>query len=106
MLRYVALPFGKGGIIGGIMLGLGRALGETVAVFFVLKLVFDVNWYRILESEGGNVASLIVSKFTESTPEELQYLMAAGFVLFIGTLLVNMIATYIVEKNAGRYATL
>ena len=106
MLRYVALPFGKGGIIGGIMLGLGRALGETVAVFFVLKLVFDVNWYRILESEGGNVASLIVSKFTESTPEELQYLMAAGFVLFIGTLIVNMIATYIVEKNAGRYATL
>jgi len=106
MLRYVALPFGRGGILGGIMLGLGRALGETVAVFFVLKLAFRVNWYRILESEGGNVASLIVSKFGEATPDELQFLMAAGFVLFVGTLIVNMIATLIVEKNAGRYSTL
>jgi phosphate transport system permease protein len=106
MLRDVALPFGKGGLTGGIMLGLGRALGETVAVFFVLKLVFQTNWYRILESEGGSVASLIVSKFGESTNEELTYLLAAGFVLFMMTLLVNMIATYIVEKNTKSYATL
>lgn len=100
MLRYVALPFGRGGIIGGIMLGLGRALGETVAVFFVLKIVFDTNWYRIIESGGGSVATLIISRFGEvSGPFELQLLLAAGFFLFIGTLVVNMLANLIVSRT-------
>ena len=100
MLRYVALPFGRGGIIGGIMLGLGRALGETVAVFLVLKIVFDTNWYRIIESGGGSVATLIISRFGEvSGPFELQLLLAAGFFLFIGTLVVNMLANLIVSRT-------
>jgi len=102
MLRYVALPFGRGGIIGGIMLGLGRALGETIAVFFVLKIVFDVNLYQIIESGGGSIATLIVSKFGETSgPEEMQMLLAAGFFLFAGTLIVNAIANLIV-KRTGR----
>ena len=64
LLRYVALPYGRGGIVGGIMLGLGRALGETIAVFFVIKIVFDpVNYYQILESGGGSVATLIVARW-------------------------------------------
>ena len=69
MLRFVALPYGRGGIVGGIMLGLGRALGETIAVFFVLKIVFDVNWYHIIESGGGSIATLIVSRFGEVSGE-------------------------------------
>jgi phosphate transport system permease protein len=102
MLRYVALPFGRGGIIGGIMLGLGRALGETIAVFFVLKLVFDVNYYQILESGGGSIATLIIAKFGDASgPFETQVLLAAGFVLFVGTLIVNVIANLIV-KQTGR----
>jgi len=100
MLRYVALPFGRGGIIGGVMLGLGRALGETIAVFFVLKIVFETNWYQIVESGGGSVATLIVSRFGEVTgPFELQLLLAAGFFLFIGTLAVNVIANLIVNRT-------
>lgn len=100
MLRYVALPYGRGGIIGGVMLGLGRALGETVAVFFVLKLVYDINWYHVIESGGGSVATLIVSKFGETSgPFETQVLLAAGFFLFVGTLAVNVLANLIVSRT-------
>lgn len=100
MLRYVALPFGRGGIIGGIMLGLGRALGETVAVFFVLKIVFDINFYNIIESGGGSIATLIVSKFGETANDfEVDVLLAAGFFLFLMTLVVNMIANLIVART-------
>jgi phosphate transport system permease protein len=100
MLRYVALPYGRGGIIGGIMLGLGRALGETIAIFFVLKLVFDTNWFRIIESGGGSVASMIVSKFGEAESGlEIQSLLAAGFFLFVLTLIVNVIANLIVSRT-------
>ena len=100
MLRYVALPYGRGGVVGGIMLGLGRALGETIAVFFVLKLVYETNWDKIIESGGGSVATLIVSRFGEvSGPSELQLLLAAGFFLFIMTLAVNMIANLIVSRT-------
>ena len=100
MLRYVALPYGRGGIVGGVMLGLGRALGETIAVFFVLKLVYDTNWYHIIESGGGSVATLIVSRFGEvSSDYELNLLLAAGFFLFIMTLVVNVIANLIVART-------
>jgi phosphate transport system permease protein len=97
-IKTVVLPFGKSGVVGGAMLGLGRALGETVAVYLVLNLNFRYT-FRILESEGGNVASLIATRFGESTSEELTALVAAGFVLFLLTLSVNMIASAIVTKT-------
>lgn len=100
-IREVVLPYGRSGVVGGAMLGLGRALGETVAVYLLLNLVFRFN-YRILESEGGNVASLIATKFGEATPYELKALVAAGFVLFLLTLVVNMAASAIVQRNAPR----
>ncbi len=100
MLRYVALPFGRGGIVGGIMLGLGRALGETIAVFFVLKLVYDINWWNVLYSGGGSVATLIVAKFGDASGSlEQQVLLAAGFFLFAMTLGVNVIANLIVSRT-------
>jgi phosphate transport system permease protein len=100
MLRFVALPYGRGGIVGGVMLGLGRALGETIAVFFVLKIIFEVNWYQIIESGGGSVATLIVSRFGEVSGEfELSLLLAAGFFLFVMTLVVNVIANLIVART-------
>lgn len=101
MLRYVALPYGRGGLVGGVMLGLGRALGETIAVFFVIKIVFDpVNYYNIIESGGGSVATLIVSKFGEASGAyEIQLLLAAGFFLFMMTLVVNVIANLIVNRT-------
>jgi len=100
MLRYVALPYGRGGIVGGVMLGLGRALGETIAVFFVLKIVFETNWFRVIDSGGGSVATLIVSRFGEVSGNfELQILLAAGFFLFLMTLIVNVIANLIVSRT-------
>ena len=100
MIRYVVLPFGKGGVVGGAMLGLGRALGETIAVFFVLQLMYDkTNWIHILESYGGSVSSLIVSKFGEAQPLELSALFGAGLALFIVTLLANAAATTLVNRT-------
>jgi phosphate transport system permease protein len=96
--RKVILPTASGGIIGGVLLGLGRALGETVAVLYVLNISFDINWGQVLEARGGSVASMIISKFGEANPSEISALMAAGLVLFIFTLVINSIASYIVAK--------
>jgi phosphate transport system permease protein len=76
-------------------------MGETVAIYLVLNLYFLPN-FNILFSSGGNVASLIVSKFGEAGDLELQALMAAGLALFVVTLLVNFIADLIVRKTAKR----
>jgi phosphate transport system permease protein len=97
--RKVILPTAAGGIVGGVLLALGRAVGETVAIFFVLNLVFDeVNWFRIVLPEGGAIASLILSKFAEATADEVSALLAAGVVLFGFTLLINTLASFIVVK--------
>jgi phosphate transport system permease protein len=98
MIRAVVLPFGSSGVVGGAMLGLGRAMGETVAVFTVLNIVFQAN-FQILLGAGGNVASLIILKFGEASAEEIKALMAAGLILFILTLVVNMIADVIVNRS-------
>ena len=98
MLRAVAFPYARSGIVGGIMLGLGRAMGETVAVYTVLNIVYQVNWH-ILFSAGGNVASMILLKFGEASPYEIKALMAAGLVLFILTLIVNSLANVIVART-------
>jgi phosphate transport system permease protein len=96
-IRAVVLPFGLSGLVGGMLLGLGRALGETIAVLLTLNLVFAVK-FQVLASAGGNVASLIASKFGEAGPLELKALMAAGLVLFVLTLLVNFGASIIVGR--------
>lgn len=99
VLRRVILPTSAGGILGGVLLALGRAMGETVAIFFVLNLTYDrFNFFNILEPVGGNIASLILAKFGEAAPIEVEALMAAGVVLFIITLIINALASYIVQK--------
>jgi phosphate transport system permease protein len=97
--RKIILPVSASGITGGVLLGLGRALGETVAIFFVLNLVYDnFNWFNILEPGGGAIASLILGKFGEALESEVSALLAAGVVLFILTLIINSIAAFIVSK--------
>jgi phosphate transport system permease protein len=85
------------------MLGLGRALGETVAVYSVLNIVFKPNWH-VLFGFGGNIASMIVQKWGEASLSESKALLAAGFVLFVLTLLVNLGANSIVRRavKSGR----
>jgi phosphate transport system permease protein len=100
MIKAVVIPHGRSGVIGGAMLGLGRAMGETVAVFTVLNIVFQVNWEMLLGA-GGNVASLIILKFGDASPYEIKALMAAGLILFLLTLVVNAIANLIV-KTTGK----
>ena len=98
MIRTVVLPFGKGGMIGGTMLGLGRALGETIAVFMVISLVFAIQPH-ILENGGSSVSSMIALRYGEATPFGMSALMAAGLALFLLTLVVNFAASSIVARS-------
>jgi phosphate transport system permease protein len=98
MIRAVVLPYGRGGIIGGTMLGLGRALGETVAVLLILNLEFGIK-FRVLESGGVTISKLIAERFESSTSTQLAALLAAGFVLFVMTLAVNTVAAVIVGRS-------
>lgn len=97
VIKTVVLPFGANGVVGGSMLGLGRALGETVAVFTVLNIVYAPN-YQVLFGAGGNVASHIIAYWSDATEYETGALLGAGFVLFIMTLLVNFSADYVVNR--------
>ena len=98
MIRTVVLPFGKGGMIGGTMLGLGRALGETIAVYMVISVVFGIQPH-ILQNGGSTVSSLIALRYGEATKFGTSALMAAGLALFVLTLVVNVIASSVVSRS-------
>ena len=98
MIRVVSIPFGRGGIIGGTMLGLGRALGETIAVVLIISPRFDFS-FHFLEAGSNSVSSLIALRFSEASPFGLSALMAAGLTLFAMTLGVNFVASYFVARS-------
>ncbi|HEX5120705.1 MAG TPA: phosphate ABC transporter permease subunit PstC [Pseudonocardiaceae bacterium] len=98
MIRSVVLPFGRGAIIGGTMLGLGRALGETIAVVMIISPVFQIQPH-ILENGTSSVSSLIALRYGESSPFGISALMAAGLALFALTLLVNFAAASVVARS-------
>jgi phosphate transport system permease protein len=98
MIRAVVLPFGKGAVIGGTMLGLGRALGETIAVVMIISPVFAIQPH-ILEHGTSSVSSLIALQYSEATPFGISALMAAGLALFALTLIVNFVAAMIVSRS-------
>jgi phosphate transport system permease protein len=98
MIRTVVLPFGRGGIVGGSMLGLGRALGETIAVALILSPSFEIVT-RILEPGGNTVAATIANEFPEAKPFGVKALLAAGLALFVLTLVVNMVASAVVSRS-------
>jgi phosphate transport system permease protein len=101
MVRTVVIPFGRGGIIGGTMLGLGRALGETVAVLLIISPTFDLK-IKILSSGTNTVSALIAARFGEATGGQLAALLTAGFVLFVLTLAVNSVAaTFVGRSRSG-----
>ncbi|UFS59211.1 phosphate ABC transporter permease subunit PstC [Subtercola endophyticus] len=98
MIRTVVLPFGRGGMIGGVMLGLGRALGETIAVYLIISPIFTINW-EVLKTGTNSVSALIALRYGEATQFGLSALMAAGLVLFLITLIVNFTASSIVARS-------
>ncbi|MFT6564915.1 MAG: phosphate transport system permease protein [Actinomycetes bacterium] len=98
MVKMVVFPFGKPGIISASMLGLGRALGETIAVALILSAVFEINW-QITEPGGNTFAANIALKWNEAGANGLSALTASGLVLFIITLAVNMVARWIISRR-------
>ncbi len=98
MIRSVVLPFGRGGMIGGTMLGLGRAMGETIAVFMIITPVFHIQ-PEILRSGANSVAALIAGQFGAASPFALSALFAAGLALFLLTLVVNFAASAVIVRT-------
>ena len=100
MIRLAVLPFGRPGIVSAAMLGLGRALGETMAVAMVLSATGLVS-IRLLTSENpSTIAANIALSFPEAYGENVNVLIATGLILFIVTFLVNAIARWIVSRRA------
>ena len=104
VVRHVVVPFGRSGIIGGSMLGLGRALGETVAVYLIISPVFALTTHP-LQSGTHSISALIATLSTESSGVALSGLLAAGLVLFLFTLLVNAIAAVVVSRSRSGQVT-
>ncbi|MGP4110048.1 phosphate ABC transporter permease subunit PstC [Streptomyces sp. 4N509B] len=98
VIRMTVLPFGRSGVISASMLGLGRALGETMAVATVLSPSFDIH-ASLLESGGGTFAQNIASQFKEAGSMGRDALIASGLVLFLLTLVVNGAARLIIARR-------
>ncbi|WP_017609248.1 phosphate ABC transporter permease subunit PstC [Nocardiopsis xinjiangensis] len=98
MIRLAVLPFGKSGIVGGAMLGMGRALGETMAVAMILSPSLMISW-NVLQSGNQTIAGHIALQYPEATGYGVSALIAAGLVLFAITLFVNMAARYVVARG-------
>jgi phosphate transport system permease protein len=98
VIRMSVLPFGRSGVISASMLGLGRALGETMAVATVLSPTFEIK-ASLLDPGGGTFAQNIASKFSEATELGQDALIASGLVLFVITLLVNGAARMIINRR-------
>jgi len=98
MITTVVLPFGRGGIIGGTMLGLGRALGETIAVYLIISPVYRIDWH-ILQPGGNSVSALIALQYGDASKFGTSALMAAGLTLFAITLVINFGASAIVARS-------
>jgi phosphate transport system permease protein len=98
VIRLAVLPYARGGLTGSVMLGLGRALGETIAVAMVLSATFEITW-NILEPGGNTIAANIATKFGEAGPVGQEALVASGLVLFAITLAVNMAARFFVGRG-------
>jgi phosphate ABC transporter permease protein PstC len=98
MIRMAVLPYCRGGIVGGAMLGLGRAIGETIAVTIMIGDAPQLGSH--LFGQGYSLAAVIANEFGEAQGLHRSALFAAGLVLFVLTLLVNVIARALVARTA------
>ncbi|MEO6143729.1 MAG: phosphate ABC transporter permease subunit PstC [Dermatophilaceae bacterium] len=101
MIRTAVLPFGRPGVISASMLGLGRALGETIAVLIILSTLPDgAKWTWSFFNGGETFASKIAGNAAEfDSPQKTGAFLAAGLVLFVLTFIVNAIARVVIERS-------
>lgn len=101
VVRKVVLPYTKIGVVGGVMLGLGRALGETMAVTFVIGNANQLSWS--LFAPGNSIASLLANEFGEAdTVLHMSSLLALGLILFVLTFIVLSAAKLMLIAMARR----
>ena len=101
MIKYAVIPYGRSGVISASMLGLGRALGETMAVTLVLSASGGVSFNLISSGNPATIAAEIALNFPEATGLRLAELITAGLVLFLLTFLVNFVARALVTRQKG-----
>lgn len=99
MIRIAVLPFGRPGIISASMLGLGRALGETMAVAMVLSPAVVISFVLTSSTNPATIASNIALNFPEAHDVGINALIATGLVLFLITLAVNSIARWVINRR-------
>jgi phosphate transport system permease protein len=102
MIREVVLPFGRSGVVSATMLGLGRALGETMAVAMALSVSGGVTFNLISPANPSTIAANIALNFPESTGLAVNALIASGLVLFVITFIVNFLARLVVRRSGSR----
>jgi phosphate transport system permease protein len=101
MIRLSVFPFARSGIVSAIMLGLGRALGETLAVAMVLS-VANVVTFKVLGSiNPSTIAANIALQFAEASGTRLNALIASGLILFVITLAINMLARFVIRNRVN-----
>ncbi len=98
MIRLAVLPYGRSGLLSAAVLGLGRALGETIAVALVLAANFDFV-YKILKPGGNTIAANIATRFADAQDIGRGALIASGLVLFVITFVVNYLARAIARRG-------
>jgi phosphate transport system permease protein len=99
MLRLAVFPYGRSGIVSAVMLGLGRALGETMAVLMILSPGFLYSFKLLEAGQQQTIAANIAAQFPEANPLGVSALIATGLALFVITLVVNMAARAIVARR-------
>ncbi|WP_324649404.1 phosphate ABC transporter permease subunit PstC [Georgenia sp. H159] len=100
MIRQAVLPFGRSGIISAAMLGMGRALGETMAVLMVLSPGFLINLYLLQPGQHQSIAANIAAQLPEASGMGVDVLIATGLILFVLTFGVNLVARWVIARRA------
>ena len=100
MIRQAVLPFGRSGIISASMLGMGRALGETMAVLMVLSPGLLINLFLLRPGQHQSIAANIAAQLPEASGTGVDVLIATGLILFVLTFAVNLVARWVIARRA------
>lgn len=102
MIRYAVFPYARSGMVSAVMLGLGRALGETMAIAMIASPKVVISLFIVGTNNPQTIAAHIAQGYKESTPDRLAVLIATGLVLFAFTFLINAFARWIVARGRAK----